>query len=341
MPGQGSCAAGRKRKELFVGAFRQQIGDTPLSVSVYSVEKAPTKINENGTLEIIFCLKGSVRFSYAYEEFTLHAGEYISVDRDAYYLYDGKDNMCVSFYFDLTRYEDKYPFIRNNLFVCEGFAESDMPFPTAEHQQLKGMLIAMLRFISEKNENSRSNEKGGSSENGGFAKIEETTGRIVDLFINHFDIFFFHAGELPGRDNTDTLERLHEVNDYMYKHMKEKITVGDLAAHMNFTEGYMSEYLRKISVGFRSMLSYIRASISERLLLQTDKTILEISEEVGFSDVKYYYSAFRKWYNCTPRQFREQYGRASEEKLVYYRLSDISGLIDETMKTHYMETYMG
>ena len=75
----------------------QQIGDTALSISVYSVEKAPTKIHSRGILEIIFCLKGSVKFSYAYEEFTLHAGEYISVDKDAYYLYDGKASLCVSF----------------------------------------------------------------------------------------------------------------------------------------------------------------------------------------------------------------------------------------------------
>ena len=90
-----------------MGSFRKQVGGTPLSIGVYSVEKVPTKINEKGVLEIIFCLKGSVKFSYAYEEFTLHAGEYISVDKDAYYLYDGQDNMCVSLYFDLLQYEEK------------------------------------------------------------------------------------------------------------------------------------------------------------------------------------------------------------------------------------------
>ena len=79
----------------------------------------------------------------------------------------------------------------------------------------------------------------------------------------------------------------------------------------------------------------------ESLLLNTDKTILEISEECGFSDVKYYYSAFKRWYNCTPKQFRDQYGRASEEKLRYFELDDISDLIDDLMKQHYMQMYLG
>ena len=127
----------------------RQIGGTPLSIGVYSVEKAPTHIHDRGVLEIIFCLKGSVKFSYAYEEFTLHEGEYISVDRDAYYLCDGRDNLCVSFYFDLTRYEDKYPFICDNLFVCEGVAESGSSYQKEAHRRLKGMLIALLKFILE------------------------------------------------------------------------------------------------------------------------------------------------------------------------------------------------
>ena len=309
-----------------MGSFRKQVGGTPLSIGVYSVEKAPTKINEKGVLEIIFCLKGSVKFSYAYEEFTLHAGEYISVDKDAYYLYDGQDNMCVSLYFDLLQYEEKYPFIGNTLFVCEGLAETSLRFPTPEHGRLKGMMIALLRFIRE----------GGDE-----TKVSEVTGKIVDLFIKHFDIFFFHSGEKFGEKGGEMLMRLHEINDYLHKHIKEKITVGDIAAQLNFTEGYMSEYMRKASVGFRGMLSYIRANASESLLLNTDKTILEISEECGFSDVKYYYSAFKRWYNCTPKQFRDQYGRASEEKLRYFELDDISDLIDDLMKQHYMQMYLG
>ena len=213
-----------------------------------------------------------------------------------------------------------------NLFVCEGLEETSLPFPTPEHERLKGMMIALLRFIRE----------GGDE-----TKVSEVTGKIVDLFIKHFDIFFFHSGEKFGEKGGEMLMRLHEINDYLHKHIKEKITVGDIAAQLNFTEGYMSEYMRKASVGFRGMLSYIRANASESLLLNTDKTILEISEECGFSDVKYYYSAFKRWYNCTPKQFRDQYGRASEEKLRYFELDDISDLIDDLMKQHYMQMYLG
>ena len=46
----------------------EQIWDTPLSLSVYSVGKTATRINREGVLQIIFCVKGSVCLSYSYEE---------------------------------------------------------------------------------------------------------------------------------------------------------------------------------------------------------------------------------------------------------------------------------
>ncbi len=300
-----------------------QIGNTPLSISVYSVEEAPTQMHDKGILEIIFCLQGRVKFSYAYEEFTLHAGEYISVDRDAYYLYDGEENVCVSFCFDLSCYEKKYPFICNNLFVCEGLAETDMRYPTEAHGRLKGMLIALLEFIMK---------------NGDERKISEISEKIIDLFVKNFDIMFFRTGEKDEKE--ERLAQLHEINDYMHEHMKEKVTVGDLARRLNFTEGYMSELLRKNSIGFRNMMGYIRANESERYLLKTDKKILEISEACGFSDAKYYYSAFKRWYKCTPSQFRKQYGKMSEEKISYMKLEDISDILDKLMTAHYMETFL-
>lgn len=299
-----------------------KIGDTPLSICVYSVETSPTQMHDKGTLEIIFCLKGSVKFSYAYEEFTLHAGEYISVDRDAYYLYDGKDNICVSFYIDLHKYEGRYPFICNNLFVCEGLAESTMPYPTENHDRLKGLLIAMLKCVIGRYEAD---------------KAKKQVDKIVELFIRRFDIFSFHTGidTLEG----ENFDRLHKINDYLNVHLQEKVTVADLARELNLTEGYVSEYMRKMSAGFRGMMGYIRVNESEKYLIKTDKTIIEISEECGFSDVKYYYSAFKRWYKCTPNQFRKKYGSFHERHIEYLPLQSITDLLDETLMNHYMEIF--
>lgn len=300
-----------------------RIGQTPLSISIYSVEKTATHIHERGYLEIIFCLKGSVKFTYGYEEFTLHGGEYISVDKDAYYLYEGKDNLCVSFLFDLECYEDEHPYICDTLFVCEGFAGEMTAFSKRAHNRLKGMLIGLLKYMVEDvNED----------------LIAHVSANIISLFVENFDIFFFHIN-YTSNVNCD-LEGLRRLNSYMRKHLKEKITLADLAKIMNFTEGYMSEYMRKHSIGFREMISYIRANESEHYLMNTDKKILEISEECGFSDAKYYYSAFRRWYKCTPKQFRDQYRSSSEEIVKRLDFEDIADVVDRLMTEHFRDTFL-
>ncbi len=305
------------------------VGDTPLKISIYSAEKTDTTLHETGLLEIIFCIKGSVRFSYAYEEFTLHAGEFISVDKDAYYLYEGEDNVCVSFLIDLAEYEDIYPGITKMLFVCEGCRESSMRYPTVGHNMLKGIMIALLKQMKEAPAGKKSVNR---------TIVKNAADKLVNLFMTRFDICYYHAQNMEVSD--EVLANIRKVTMYIYHHMSEKIVIGEIAELLNFSESYMSEYMRKYSVGFRNILNYARSNMSERLLLQTDKNILQISEECGFSDVKYYKSAFRQWYGTTPRQFRKQYGRRSCEKIRYLNITDIGEMIDAMMTEHYIETFL-
>ncbi len=300
-----------------------QIGDTPLSYSVFSLESSPAHKNKEGVVEIIFCLKGSVRFSYAFEDFTLRAGEYIAVDKDAYFLYKGKDNICVSFYLDMMRYEDIYPSVRHAFYVCEGTPETDVSYyPSPSHIKLKGLMIAALKCAIEDSDDKQ---------------MRVIADKMADIFVNKFDIAFYHYGSenMPKK----ILQKTRLTNEYLLKHRHEKVFIKDLAEAIGVNEAYISEFMRKNSVGFRGMLGYIRANESEDYLLNTDKTITEISEECGFSDVKYYYSAFKKWYKCTPRQFRERFGKITDTDIEYLPLNSIGNLVDGMMKEHFMSMY--
>ncbi|MEG0355872.1 MAG: AraC family transcriptional regulator [Lachnospiraceae bacterium] len=300
----------------------KQIGNTPLSVSIYSVKQTATKLLDSGTLEIIFCLKGSVKFSYGYEEFTLHEGEFISVDRDAYYLYEGKDNLCVSFYLDLRRYQHKHKGACKRMFVCEGIEGNKVPELIAEYDKLKGLMLTILKHLSN-----------GADAEVYFGYIDE----IVEVFFGTFDIFLYHGGS--DIKDSEILNRLFSACQFIYDHQKEKITIKDVAEELNLTENYVSKYFSKYALGFRRILSYLRASESESYLLNTDKTIIEISEECGFSDAKYYYAAFKEWYKCTPKQFRERYRNENEENIKMLDIDSIRDILDTILIEHYMQLF--
>lgn len=301
------------------------IENTPLSISVYAVKDKSIHMHDAGVLEIIFCLTGTVTFSYAYEEFTLNAGEYVSVDRDAYYLHSDGYNMCVSFYVDLTAFEEKYHDIKYQMFVCEGCEASTTVYPTVYHDRLRGKLITLLKIILD----------GGMERD--FQRIYNITGSIVDLFMLHFNIINYHSGKIDM--NPDILKRYQAICAYCDKNFEKKITLDDLASHLGLSRSYLSEFMARKSIGFTHTLAYIRANKSERYLINTNHTIVEISEECGFSDPQYYYKAFKEWYKCTPKQFREKYVKRSYDNMVYYAPYVVRSIVDDLMVKHYIDLF--
>jgi AraC-like DNA-binding protein len=304
------------------------IEGTPLGLKVRSIEFVPPHMHED-IIEIIFCLKGSVRFNYEYEQFTLREGEFISVDKDAHYLYEGKDDICVSFYIDLNWFKDRYPFITGQLFVCEYAQDSITPRRPC-HDQLKGILIALLFFMGSCSKESESYRK----------VILSGVEKIVDLFINSFDIIFFYNPSLDLKPKL--LERYQNLNHYMQQHYAEKITLQSLSDEFHLTTSYISEFMRKMNIGFSNCLGYIRAYRSEKLLLSTDMNITQISEACGFSDPKYYNEVFKAWYRCTPRQFRKSYAEKMKLPCLEKELSihDVFEPLNKLMLHHYMNLFL-
>lgn len=304
------------------------IEGTPLGLKIRSIEFVPPHMHDD-IIEIIFCLKGSVKFNYEYEQFTLHEGEFISADKDAHYLYEGQDDICVSFYIDLTWFQERYPYITSQLFVCEYAQDSITPRRMC-HDRLKGILTALLFFMGNNDKDSKNYQQ----------VIISSVEKIVDLFISSFDIIFFYNPLLVLKP--ELIERHHYITHYLQLHYWEKITLETLSKEFHLTTSYVSEFMRKVSLGFGNCLGYIRAYRSEKLLLSTNMNITEISESCGFSDPKYYYDVFREWYRCTPRQFRKSYADKMKSPCLENELNirQVFEALDNLMLQHYMDMFL-
>ena len=157
------------------------------------------------------------------------------------------------------------------------------------------------------------------------------------MFIFHFNIAIYHYGrnEMPE----DVLERVQQIYAYIGTHFENKITLEELAAHLGLSSSYLSEFMRTFSIGFRRMLAYIRANKSEWYLINTDHTIVEISELCGFSDPQYYYRAFKEWYKSTPKQFREKCVKHRADSTVYYEPYVVRSIVDDLLVKHYITMF--
>lgn len=87
----------------------------------------------------------------------------------------------------------------------------------------------------------------------------------------------------------------------------QKITIGDIAAAVGFSESHFMRYFKEtMGTSFVEYLRDYRLTIASRLLASSDSSILNIAAETGFENLSYFNRVFKEKYKMTPRQFRKE-----------------------------------
>ncbi len=110
----------------------------------------------------------------------------------------------------------------------------------------------------------------------------------------------------PSSEENQDNNRLKVILQYMMDHYSEKITLEDIAAQLSVSSGECCRFFKKATG--QSMFSYLknlRVNKSMELLKNSDMSISEIADAVGFCNQSYYTDCFRKIKNITPKKYRE------------------------------------
>lgn len=103
--------------------------------------------------------------------------------------------------------------------------------------------------------------------------------------------------------------------DYINEHIREDISYQSLADLIGITKNYMLSKFKE-DTKF-SMVEYIKLQKVEEakhLLLNTDLTLVEISEALSFSSQSFFTSVFRSCTKQTPKQYRDETRRMEFER---------------------------
>jgi AraC-like DNA-binding protein len=104
-----------------------------------------------------------------------------------------------------------------------------------------------------------------------------------------------------------TLEKMKQVLKYVENNYREKITIADIAATVDYSESHFMRYFKEtMGISFIGYLKDYRLTVAARLLASSDSSVLDIASEVGFDNLSYFNRAFKQKYGMTPRQFREE-----------------------------------
>ena len=133
--------------------------------------------------------------------------------------------------------------------------------------------------------------------------------KILSITYNIFSELirsYFEKNQLDaGKNNRHAKTYIAKATYYIHEHYSEEITLHSLAVLLGLTETYVSHLFKKeLNLTFSAYLSMFRITKASNLMAETDLSIREIAEEVGYRDSLYFSRAFRKYMGQSPSEFR-------------------------------------
>ncbi|WP_168122061.1 AraC family transcriptional regulator [Paenibacillus sp. HB172176] len=113
-------------------------------------------------------------------------------------------------------------------------------------------------------------------------------------------------GFLVAQDNFDKF-RLKPVLDYIEDNLTERIQVEDACKIANMSYYYFVKFFKKtIGLSFTEYVNYQKIKRAERILLTKDLSISEVGEKIGMPNMAHFYKMFKKYNDCSPKQFQSR-----------------------------------
>lgn len=108
-----------------------------------------------------------------------------------------------------------------------------------------------------------------------------------------------------GRDGSDTV--IKRMYYYMEKNYGQEMKLESFARMFNYNANYLGKlFRREIGDSFNNILDSIRIANAKRLLEDTDMKVYQISEQVGYKSVDYFYLKFNKYVGVSPREYQRE-----------------------------------
>lgn len=95
----------------------------------------------------------------------------------------------------------------------------------------------------------------------------------------------------------------------------QTVTLSEAAHFFNYSEAHLSRIIKKYSGhNFSNIIKTIRLQKTVELLENTDLSVSEIAEQMGYTDNSHFHKVFKHAYGLTPIQYRQKYLAEQKEQ---------------------------
>lgn len=99
---------------------------------------------------------------------------------------------------------------------------------------------------------------------------------------------------------------IHKVKEYVGKMLHENITLKDISSKFHFNRSYLGQKFKNHeNMSFNEYLFIQRMERAKVLLEQTDLKIYEIANEVGYTEIDWFYKRFKSYTGVSANEYRK------------------------------------
>ncbi len=130
----------------------------------------------------------------------------------------------------------------------------------------------------------------------------------------NFAAHLFDCSVEALRTVNESSDMISSVKSYIKEHFRENIDRNEIAAVAYITPNYLSKrFHSETGMSLREYINELRIDEAKRLLLTTPASVSEVACEVGFENISYFSTVFRKLCGVSPVEWKSR--KAEQEVL--------------------------
>ena len=136
--------------------------------------------------------------------------------------------------------------------------------------------------------------------------------RLIGLV--HELLYYIYRDDLTLKDNEipeksrKNFDILRKIISYTEENFASDITEMSVAESFGYSACYFSRFFRSnMGITYKEFLTKMRVNAAKDDLTDTNKSVLEIAMDCGFSDARGLINMFKKFEGTTPLQYRKKY----------------------------------
>ena len=132
-----------------------------------------------------------------------------------------------------------------------------------------------------------------------------TLDRVFDYLLDCFEEILVKLRTEKERIDT---QPIRHAKKYIRTHYAYPLSLEEVSHQVGFNPAYFSALFKKeTGQNFSEYLMEVRIKVAKQLLADTNKSLLDVAESVGYNDLKYFSKLFKKVTCLSPSEYRKLY----------------------------------